>query len=111
MIDVNALRQVHSDERVFGYIKKNYYRLFLPDQDILQGLYGDRLGVIDSYKYNLSDRHITLHNLLKRPKIDKNWVDENCYIVHYIGKNKPWKGKYKGFLNKYYYDYYIEKFA
>ena len=110
MIDLNGLRKVHSDERVFGYIKKNYHRLLLPDQDVLQGLYGDKLGLIDSHKYGLSDRHITLNNMFHKTKIDKKWVDENCCIIHYIGKNKPWKGKYKGFLNQYYYDYYTEKF-
>ena len=66
-------------------------RLFLPDQDVLNALYGNKVIVIDNLKYNLSDRAIKRYNLTKREKINRHWVDENAYIIHYYGKNKPWK--------------------
>ena len=31
--------------------------------------------------------------------------DENVKIIHYIGKNKPWKKGYKGVLGKYYHSF------
>ena len=43
-------------------------------------------------------------NALK-DKIDLKWVKKNTKIIHYIGKNKPWKENYKGIL-KVYYDKY-----
>ena len=35
-------------------------------------------------------------------KIDLDWVRDNVVIIHYYGKNKPWKDNYKGILNCFY---------
>ena len=44
-----------------------------------------------------------MHNLkVNTFKIDEKWVEDNCCIIHYFGKNKPWKDNYKGILKKFY---------
>ncbi len=105
LINLQELRKVHDGEKIYGYIRDNYYSLALPDQDILQGLYGDKIGLFDTYKYNLADRLITFYNLRHKDKIDEEWVENNCHIVHYFGKNKPWRNGYKGILDKYFFMY------
>jgi lipopolysaccharide biosynthesis glycosyltransferase len=60
--------------------------------------------------YNLNERKIRGYNRhhAKNEKIDLAWVDKNAYILHYIGRNKPWKEKYRGILRGYYQKYKVE---
>lgn len=102
---VQMKHKVNVRGKIINYLDKNKNRLFLPDQDILQGVFGNKIKVINNHVYNLSDREIKKHNLTHRNKIDNKWVEENTTIIHYIGKNKPWKKKYKGILKKYYTKY------
>ena len=34
--------------------------------------------------------------------IDLEWVENNAVILHYYGRNKPWKDNYKGILGVFY---------
>jgi lipopolysaccharide biosynthesis glycosyltransferase len=54
-------------------------------------------------RYNLSDRAYGLYNAsLQNEKIDLDWVRQNTSIIHYCGKNKPWKPGYVGPLGVFY---------
>ncbi len=108
LLNLKELRNVISSEKIYDYISKYKRCLCLPDQDILQGLYGDRVKLVSNIKYNLSDRAINLYNMRHDDKIDNKWVEENCSIIHYYGRNKPWKDKYKGILKQYYIKYRVE---
>lgn len=106
LINLKELRKFDQSKEVYNFILKKRMTLMLPDQDVLQGLYGDKVLQIDHLKYNLSDRTITLYNLKHLVnKIDLNWVDQNCSIIHYFGRNKPWKKSYRGILQDYYLKY------
>lgn len=106
LINLEELRKKENlSKDIYEYILKNRLALFLPDQDILQALYGNKVILIDNLLYNLSDRTITRHNLTHNKKIDLDWVDNNCYIIHYFGRNKPWKNNYKGILKDYFKKY------
>ena len=56
-------------------------------------------------RYNLNDRVLNLYNMdpLNRP-VDLAWVRENAVILHYFGKNKPWKEGYIGILGGLYWE-------
>ena len=109
LINLKALRKENVDKKIYEYLIKHKNLLTLPDQDILQGLYGDKVKLIDNLKYNLSDRTINLYNLVHtNKKIDLSWVEKNCYIIHYFGRNKPWNDSYKGILKQYYLKYLKE---
>jgi lipopolysaccharide biosynthesis glycosyltransferase len=85
------------------YAKEKAHTLILPDQDILAALYGDKIKLADTMRYNLSDRILRLYNALPQTeKVDITWVRQNCSIVHYCGKNKPWKDGYIGSLGVFY---------
>lgn len=72
----------------------------LPDQDILAVMHGEHIKLADTLRYNLSDRLIRAYNADPRnEKIDLQWVRENAAILHFYGKNKPWKEHYVGILD------------
>lgn len=88
---------------ISAFANKKKRILFLPDQDILTALYGDHVKLLDSLRYNLSDRVLALHNAeFQQEKLDVEWVRKNSVIVHYCGKAKPWKEHYSGSLGLFY---------
>ncbi len=109
VMNVKELRPLIDQDKIFKFIKSNGWRMYLYDQDVLFRFFGDRIRLIDPKIYNLSDRYITFYNM-RRPKykIDSDWVANNNVIIHYIGRNKPWKEKYKGILADYYKRYKVQ---
>lgn len=96
-LDLDAIRQ---------YALEHQFSLILPDQDILTALYGDKVKILDSLRYNLSDRTLSAYNAdFKNEKIDLAWVRQNSVIIHYFGKNKPWGPYYIGMLDTFYFQY------
>jgi len=105
LMNLTGMRKEIRIADIRNYAMKNKASLILPDQDILTALYGERVKLIDTMKYNLSDREITLNNADPRnPKVDQSWVQENAVIIHYYGSNRPWNPNYKGILG----DLYLE---
>ncbi len=103
MINLKLLRERQDLSKVADYVAKHKDALILPDQDIISALYGDRIGELDSLKFNLSDRVIRFNNTTPgNEKIDLEWVRRNTVIVHYFGKAKPWKPHYIGILDTFY---------
>ncbi len=93
-IDLGAIRQ---------YATEHFDALLLPDQDILTALYGSRVKVIDSQLYNLSDRILAFYNANPaHPRHSLDWVRQHTVIIHYCGRNKPWKPGYVGVLDVFY---------
>lgn len=100
LLNLPALRQKLDVQAIEAYARLNSRALMLPDQDILTALYGDKVKLADPLRYNLSDRTLLRHNLKPgAEKLDLDWVRKNTAIVHYIGKNKPWKKGYVGVLD------------
>ncbi len=109
VMNIKELRPLIEQEKIFKFIKSNGWRMYLYDQDVLFRFFGNRIKLIDPKIYNLSDRYITFYNMRNRKsKIDAGWVEKNNVIVHYLGRNKPWKDNYKGILAYYYKRYQIK---
>ncbi len=105
MLNLSLLREQQNIDEVFDYIQEYKNRLIFPDQDVINGLYGGRTIIVDPKVYNLSERYYIIHNLHpknKECKIDLDWIHRNTVIIHYCGKNKPWKENYKGELGAFY---------
>lgn len=105
MLNLTLLRQQQNIREVYDYIEEYKNRLFLPDQDVINGVYSNRILAIDPKIYNLSDRYTMFHNLNPKnwdSKIDLEWIRKNTAIIHYCGRNKPWKEHYKGELDIFY---------
>jgi lipopolysaccharide biosynthesis glycosyltransferase len=103
VLNLSALRENLSLQDIQAYAKENTRKFILPDQDILTALYGDKIKLADTMRYNLSDRIFGFYNAdPKNNKIDVEWVRQNSSVIHYCGKNKPWKEGYGGPLGIFY---------
>ena len=103
LINLELLRKEQNYEEVFEFIELNKHRLLLPDQDIISSLYGGRIYKLDKYKYNMTERLFRYRLLFGRKnKYTLEYVRSNSVIIHYCGKNKPWKEQYSGKLNVFY---------
>lgn len=103
MMHLPLMREEVKLEEIQAYAADRKNVLLLPDQDILTALYGHRVKLVDALKYNLSDRDIDFYNAdPSHSKIDLAWVRKHTVIIHYYGRNKPWKENYKGILDIFY---------
>jgi len=110
LMNVKELRNLVNQEKIFKFIKRNGWRMCLYDEDVIFKFWGDRVRLVDAKLYNCGERTILFHNLQrknKKNKIDLDWVEKNNVIIHYLGKNKPWKANYKGIMGDYYKKYEV----
>lgn len=111
LMDLDALRAgaEKTPPQVYAAMARlGRWRLWLPDQDLLAVLYGGEIKELDGRAYNVSDRYLRLYNLNpqnRRRRFDADWVRRHGVIIHYFGKNKPWKPGYRGVLGGYYHQY------
>lgn len=99
LLNLEALRREQEVQAVLDYINAYEKLLILPDQDVISGLYSDRILPIDAHIYNMTERILMLEGL---KGLDADWVCRHSAIIHYCGKNKPWKPMYKGKLDIFY---------
>lgn len=104
LMNIKLLRELQDYEEVFDYIRKNKNILFLPDQDIISAVYSDKIVSVDPYVYNMTERMLLSPKSIKND-VDLQWVKNNSAIVHYCGRNKPWKDNYVGMLGEFYRQY------
>ena len=102
-----ALLRKESPQTILDYIQSHKATLLLPDQDVLNALYADRTVPLDPMVYNLGEKYLRLKNLHLPPeeKLTLDWVRSNTAIVHYYGRNKPWKEHYRGSLGIFYHEW------
>ncbi len=101
LMNLAQLRKEQRFEEVFEYIRNHKSKLILPDQDIISGLYGDRIIALDPFKYNMTER-LFAFRFRNGGRSGLKDVRENAVIIHYCGRNKPWKNNYIGRLNVFY---------
>ena len=101
LMNLDLLRREQNYEDVFHFIEEMKSRLILPDQDIISSLYGSRIYALDTFRYNMTERLFQWHSPFEKG-LDLHWVREHSVIIHYCGRNKPWKEKYLGQLDVFY---------
>ena len=105
VMNLTALRENLSIDQIKETAQKKMHTFLLPDQDLLTVMHGERIKLVDTMRYNLSDRMLAYHNANpKNQTLDLQWVRNNVSIIHYYGKNKPWKSGYVGILDVFYHD-------
>lgn len=101
LMNLELLRKEQNLEDVFCFIEKHKSLLVLPDQDIISGLYGSKILTLDAFRYNMTERLYQMHAPFEKD-MTLDWVRKNAVIIHYCGRNKPWKENYKGILDVFY---------
>lgn len=100
MFNLKELRKFCTTQDIFDYIEKNIKKLYLADQDVINGMFGARTVYFDTKVFNLDEKVYR-----RERKIDLDWVRKNTSVIHYNGSDKPWKPKYKGKLAEFYFQY------
>lgn len=101
LMNINLLRAEQDVDAIAHYVERFKDLLFLPDQDVLSALYPDKIIKIEASQYNMTER-MWIKEKVNQLGGKLEWIDENCHIIHYIGKNKPWLPNYFGELDRYY---------
>ena len=96
LMNLVAIRQKVYRQDILDYIEQNNHLLFLPDQDILNALYGYQTLQIPDQIYNYDARYNMLYYSKSSGEWDLNWVIENTVFLHFCGRDKPWKKDYRG---------------
>ena len=104
VIDVAQARLKIKLADITAAIEKYSATLILPDQDILNFLYGNDILEIPEEIWNYDTRKYLVYQTRTLTEHDIHWVMAQTVILHYCGTPKPWDpksdGKFTGlFLN------------
>ena len=95
LINLKKAREEIVPEEIFAYADDSYKNLLLPDQDILNALYGERIYPLDDAIYNYDARNYSSYLLRSKGEEDLVWVMENTVVLHFCGRDKPWKKNHR----------------
>lgn len=96
LMNLGAIRREVNPEDIFAYVTEKRNVLILPDQDVLNGLYGARILPIDECLYNYDARKYSEYLIASQGERDMNWVMAHTAVLHFCGKNKPWNKTCRG---------------
>ena len=95
LINLKRAREEIVPEEIFAYAEENYKNLLLPDQDILNAMYGDRVLPLKDSIYNYDARNYSSYLLRSKGGEDLEWVMENTVVLHFCGRDKPRKKNHR----------------
>jgi UDP-glucose:(galactosyl)LPS alpha-1,2-glucosyltransferase len=105
VMDLAAMRQSVRPADIYAYAQEHEDLLILPDQDILNGLYGGEIFQVDDSLWNYDARKYERYWLTSQGEKDMDWVMTHTAILHFCGKNKPWNPGYMGYFSALYKHY------
>lgn len=95
LIDLDKCRREIIPEEVFSFVEMHGAELVLPDQDVLNALYGDRVLELDDFIWNYDARNFSNYRMRSFGEADIDWVMKNTAVLHFCGKLKPWHAHYR----------------
>lgn len=94
LMDLDLGRQEIRPQVLFDYVAQHRKELVLPDQDVLNALYSKQILPLEDVQWNYDARNYSNYLLRSGGVCDIRWVMEHTAILHFCGKEKPWKPKY-----------------
>lgn len=94
LIDLEAGRREIQPDRLFQYAAAHTMELLLPDQDMLNALFGDRILPLDDRLWNYDARDYRGYLFASGGLCRMDWVMQHTAILHFCGKSKPWQKGY-----------------
>lgn len=88
LMNLDNLRQRVRPADIFNYIRDHV--LLLPDQDVLNALYGQDIKSVPDELYNFDTRKGQVYETISFGKWTTDWVIKHTVILHYCGRDKPW---------------------
>mgnify|MGYP001661694441 CR=1 FL=1 len=95
LINLKRAREEIDPDEIFSFVEENYMNLFLPDQDILNAMYGDRVYPLDDLIYNYDARNYSSYLLRTKKQADLAWLMDHTVVLHFCGRDKPWKKNHR----------------
>ncbi|MDD7306753.1 MAG: glycosyltransferase family 8 protein [Peptoniphilaceae bacterium] len=105
MMNLEKMREEIKKEDIFSYIEDNAKGLLLPDQDVLNALYGHKILEIDDSLYNFDTRNFIKDFIASKADKNMDWIIENTVFLHFCGRSKPWHRGYFGYFSALYKHY------
>lgn len=93
VMDLDKMRKMVKLRDISAVINKHHDALILPDQDILNYLYGKYILKIPETRWNYDARAYSIYLVKSSGKYNLEWVMKNTSILHFCGKPKPWQDK------------------
>lgn len=94
LINLEACRREITPASIFRYVEEHGKEMLLPDQDILNALYGERILPLEDALWNYDARNYNTYRLASAGEYNLDWVMRHTAILHFCGKAKPWKAGY-----------------
>lgn len=98
LMNLDLMRVEMKVSDIYAYIEKNKQGLILPDQDVLNGLYGHRILLVEDSIWNYDTRKFDYYLFFSQGVKDLDWVMDHTVILHFCGKQKPWNKDYVGYF-------------
>ena len=93
-MDLKLARERVWPEEIFRFVREHPEKLLLPDQDVLNSLYGADIFELDDAVWNYDARRYSSYLLRSGGAADTNWVMAHTAVLHFCGSAKPWKPRY-----------------
>lgn len=94
LMDLEAGRREIDPDEIFRYVEEHRKDLILPDQDVLNAMYSEKILPLEDVLWNYDARNYSNYLVRSGGEYDLNWVVEHTAILHFCGKAKPWKPRY-----------------
>ncbi|KRL61642.1 glycosyltransferase family 8 protein [Latilactobacillus fuchuensis] len=90
LMNLPLIRQTVSEKAIFDRLAMPLNPLLLPDQDVLNALYGHQILTIPDEVYNYDVRKPAIYEAISHGTWDLDWLVQNNVFLHFCGKEKPW---------------------
>lgn len=98
LMNLTLGREEISADDIFDFTRQHAKELLLPDQDILNAMYGRRTLEIDDSVWNYDARNYNTYLIKSAGVCDMDWIMSNTAVLHFCGKSKPWQ---KGYIHRF----------
>lgn len=109
LMNLELQRQTIREEDIYAFIENNPLKLIMPDQDVLNALYAQKIKSLDRKIYNYDARRYLYYKVLTDGAWNMDNVLRKTVFLHFCGKKKPWQESYNGKFHALYKHY--EKMA
>ncbi len=106
-MDLKKIRLIGDVEEIFSCVREREGELLLPDQDVFNLIYGSQILQMDDSIFNYDARYFSAYVFKSKGRHDLDWVLKHTIILHFCGKQKPWKKRYTGLFSALYKHYMI----
>ena len=95
LMNLERCREEIVAETIFDFVKTHAVELVLPDQDVLNAMFSSKILEIDDFLWNYDARNYMNYFMRSSGEANMDWVMKNTSVLHFCGKEKPWKEHYR----------------